>query len=57
MNKRYLLSLPFGVGVGTGIYQLLMNDFSHVDWYRIATVVLVTLIVAFPIVRFSQRKK
>ena len=57
MNKKYLVSLPFGAGVGTAIYQLLMNGFSHADWYRGAAVTLVTFLVVLPLVYFSQQKK
>jgi uncharacterized membrane protein YcjF (UPF0283 family) len=56
MNKKYILTLPFSAGVGTAIYQLLMNGFSDADWYRVATVTVVTLLVASPIVYFSQPK-
>jgi hypothetical protein len=56
MNKKYLVSVPFGAGIGTAIYQLLMDGPSHADWYRVATVTLVTFIVALPIVYFSQKK-
>ncbi|WP_373987895.1 hypothetical protein [Duganella sp. BuS-21] len=56
MNKKFLVSVPVGAGIGTAIYQLLMDGPSHADWYRVATVTLVTFIVVLPIVHFSQKK-
>jgi hypothetical protein len=58
MNKKFLVNVPLGAGVGTAIYQALMNGMSHVDWYRVATVALVSFfIVALPIAYFSRPKK
>ncbi|MCU6497383.1 hypothetical protein LPN04_06185 [Rugamonas sp. A1-17] len=57
MNKKFLVSVPAGAGVGTAIYQGLLNGFFHLDWYRVVTIVLVTFVITLPMVFFFQQKK
>ena len=57
MNKKFLVSAPVGAGVGTAIYNGCLNGFSHLDWYKVFTVVIVTFVVALPLVFFSGQKK
>lgn len=57
MNNKFLIRVPIGAGAGTAIYQGLLNGFSYIDWYRVATVAFVSFVVVLPIYFFSQQKK
>jgi len=57
MNKNLLVSAPVGAGVGTVIYTGLSHGFAHLDLYRVLAVVIVTFIIALPLVFFSRPKK
>ncbi|GJI93234.1 hypothetical protein RugamoR1_63970 [Rugamonas sp. R1(2021)] len=56
MNKKFLISAPAGAGTGAVIYSGLLNGFSHLDWYRVITTVIVAFVIALPLVIFSAKK-
>ena len=56
MNKKFLISAPIGAGVGRAVYSGLMNGFSHLDYYKIITAMIVAFVIALPIVFFSRPK-
>lgn len=56
MNKNFLLTAPVGAALGTAIYSGYLDGFSHLDWYRVIAVALVTFAIEVPIVFFARRK-
>jgi len=57
MNKNFLLIAPIGAGVGTAICNGFFSGFSHLDWYRVFFVMIVTFVIELPIAFFSRKKK
>lgn len=56
MKTKIVASL--GSAVGTVIYQTFREGFQQVDWYRVATVGIITFVLLLFIpARFFERKK
>lgn len=55
MNKNF--TPPIGAALGTAIRSGYVDGFSHLDWYRVITVMLVNFVIELPLVYFARKKK